>query len=117
MIPTRSYRLLINRRHGTPGIVVLPDGGFRRARAEITAWPGYAPTPLVALQDVAKAARVASVHYKDEGGRFGLGSFKALGGAYAVQKLLTGELARRNVVPNAAAAELESGTHAAATGF
>ena len=115
MITTLPYRLLINRRHGTPGIVVLPDGGFRRARAEITAWPCYAPTPLVALEDVAKAARVASVHYKDEGGRFGLGSFKALGGAYAVQKLLTGELARRNVAPNAAAAELESGVHAAAT--
>jgi diaminopropionate ammonia-lyase len=115
MIPARPYRLLLNRRHGTPGIVVLPDGGFRRARAEIEAWPGYAPTPLVELPDVAKAARVAAVHYKDEGSRFGLGSFKALGGAYAVQKLLTTELARRDVAPNTSAAELESGAHKAAT--
>jgi diaminopropionate ammonia-lyase len=115
MIPTRAYQLLLNRRHGTPGIVVLPDGGFRRAKAEITAWPGYAPTPLLALDDVAKAARVAAVHYKDEAPRFGLGSFKALGGAYAVQKLLTGELARRDVAPNATAAELEAGTYEAAT--
>ena len=115
MIPTHPYRLLLNRRHGTPGVVVLPDGHFRRARAEIEAWPGYAPTPLIALDDVAKAARVAAVHYKDEGARFGLGSFKALGGAYAVQKLLTTELARRGVAPNAAAADLEAGTHEAAT--
>lgn len=115
MIPARPHRLLLNRRHGTPGVVVLPEGGFRRARAEISAWPGYAPTPLVALDDVAKAARVAAVHYKDEGSRFGLGSFKALGGAYAVQKLLTTELARRDIAPNATAAELESGVHEAAT--
>lgn len=115
MIPARPCRLLLNRRHGTPGVVVLPDGHFRRARAEIEAWPGYEPTPLLVLDDVAKAARVASVHYKDEGPRFGLGSFKALGGAYAVQKLLTTELARRGDVPNASAVELEAGTHEAAT--
>jgi diaminopropionate ammonia-lyase len=38
---------------------------------------------------------VAAVHYKDEGGRFGLGSFKALGGAYAVARLLCRELGAR----------------------
>lgn len=111
MIPARPYRLLLNRRHGTPGVVVLPDGHFRRARAEITAWPGYAPTPLVPLDDVARAARIAAVHYKDEGGRFGLGSFKALGGAYAVAKLLVTELSRRGVANNATTQELEQGAH------
>jgi diaminopropionate ammonia-lyase len=111
MIPDRPYRLLINRRHGTPGIVVLPDGHFRRARAEIQSWPGYAPTPLVPLDDVAREARVAAVHYKDEGPRFGLGSFKALGGAYAVAKLLVTELARRGVADNASTKDLEAGAH------
>jgi diaminopropionate ammonia-lyase len=38
---------------------------------------------------------VASIHYKDEGSRFGLGSFKALGGAYAVARLLCNELGQR----------------------
>jgi diaminopropionate ammonia-lyase len=109
MITSRPYRLLLNRRHGTPGVVVLPDAGFRRARAEIESWPGYAPTPLVPLDDVAKGVRVAAVHYKDEGPRFGLGSFKALGGAYAVEQLLVKELARREVAPNATAADLQSG--------
>jgi diaminopropionate ammonia-lyase len=111
MIPSRPYRLLINRRHGTPGVVVLPEGGFRRARAEIESWPGHAPTPLVPLEDVAKAGRVAAVHYKDEGGRFGLGSFKSLGGAYAVAKLLITELSRRGVAAHATTKELEAGAH------
>ncbi|MGG5818130.1 diaminopropionate ammonia-lyase [Falsiroseomonas sp. HW251] len=115
MIPARPYRLLLNRRHGTPGVVVLPDGGFRRARAEIEAWPGYEPTPLVTLPDVAQGARVGAVSYKDEAPRFGLGSFKALGGAFAVQKLLTTELARRDVAPNAGAAALETGEFRDAT--
>jgi diaminopropionate ammonia-lyase len=115
MIPDRPYRLLLNRRHGTPGVVVLPDGGFRRARAEIESWEGYAPTPLLPLEDAAKAARVATVHWKDEGGRFGLGSFKALGGAYAVAKLLVTELARRGVADHATTAELAAGEHREAT--
>jgi len=115
MIPDRPYRLLLNRRQGTPGVVVLPDGGFRRARAEITSWPGYEPTPLLALEDVAKAARVAAVHWKDEAPRFGLGSFKALGGAYAVARLLVTELARRGVANAATTAELAAGAHRDAT--
>jgi diaminopropionate ammonia-lyase len=55
------------------------------------------------------------VHWKDEGGRFGLGSFKALGGAYAVMKLLQVELAKRGIANSASAAELAAGTHREAT--
>lgn len=115
MIPTFPFRFLINRRHGTPGVVVLPDSGFRRAKEEIASWPGYAPTPLVDLPDAAAAARVASVRYKDEGGRFGLGSFKALGGAYAVMRLLQAELAKRGTANAATAAELMEGKFKDAT--
>ncbi|MBK1660237.1 diaminopropionate ammonia-lyase [Paracraurococcus ruber] len=115
-IPRRPYRLLLNRHAGTPGVVVLPEGGFRRAREEITAWPGYAPTPLLPLAELAQAARVAAIHWKDEGPRFGLGSFKALGGAYAVMKLLQAELARRGAANAATAAEMADGTHKDATG-
>jgi len=107
----QTFRLVVNRNHGTPGIIVLPEGGYRRARAEITSWPGYAPTPLHALA----MPGVASVHFKDESGRFGLGSFKALGGAYAVCKLLGAELARRGTANNANGAALESGQFAHAT--
>lgn len=105
------HRLVLNAHQGTPGIIVLPEGGYRRARAEITAWPGYAPTPLHALD----VPGVASVHYKDESARFGLRSFKALGGAYAVARLLGQELARRGTANNANGAALESGQYAHAT--
>lgn len=115
MIPTFPFRFFVNRRHGTPGIVVLPEAGFRRTKEEIASWPGYAPTPLLDLPDAAAAARVGAVHYKDEGGRFGLGSFKALGGAYAVMRLLQAELARRGAANAATAAELMDGTHKEAT--
>ncbi len=81
-------RLVVNPNQGTPGLVVLPASGFRRAKAAIMAWPGYAPTPLADLPDIALEAGVAAVRYKDESGRFGLGSFKALGGGYAVERLV-----------------------------
>jgi diaminopropionate ammonia-lyase len=66
----------------------LGRAGFERALAEIASWPGYAPTPLLALPGLAARLGVAELRYKDERGRFGLGSFKALGGAYAVANVL-----------------------------
>jgi diaminopropionate ammonia-lyase len=62
------------------------------AIAEIRAWPGYEPTPLRNLDRLAGALGISAVLYKDESGRFGLGSFKALGGAYAVIRLLSDKL-------------------------
>ena len=59
-----------------------------RARAEIGGWAGYAPTPLHDLPEIADLLGVSRVVYKDESARFGLGSFKALGGAYAVAALV-----------------------------
>ena len=106
MIGDHPTRLFVNPRQGVPGVVVLTESGFRRAVAEITAWPGYAPTPLRQLPPQG----FASLHYKDEAGRFGLGSFKALGGAYAVQKLVVGELARAGI--RATGAEVFAGRHA-----
>jgi len=55
---------------------------------EISSWQGYAPTPLLALRGWADQAGVGKLWYKQEAGRFGLGSFKALGGAYAVSRIL-----------------------------
>ncbi|MGI4941270.1 MAG: diaminopropionate ammonia-lyase [Janthinobacterium lividum] len=105
---------LLNPRRGLPGLTVLPAGGFRRARAEITAWPGYAPTPLRDLPALAMQAGVASVQVKDESGRFGLGSFKALGGAYAVLGVMQAELARQGIANAATTADLMAGAHAGA---
>lgn len=73
---------------------VLSAAEARRAYEEIRRWPGYAPTPLMNLSQMAGRAGVRRVFYKDEAPRFGLGSFKALGGAYAVAQLLQYRLGR-----------------------
>ncbi|MXP62206.1 diaminopropionate ammonia-lyase [Roseomonas sp. M0104] len=115
MIPHRPSRLFTNPHHGTPGVVVLSESGYRRAAAEIAAWPGYAVTPLHPLPEIAAACGIAALHYKDEGSRFGLGSFKALGGAYAVARLLVAELAKRGVAHAARVSEILEGRYAEAT--
>ncbi|KAA8608362.1 diaminopropionate ammonia-lyase [Salipiger aestuarii] len=73
---------------------ILSDKGLDLARHTIAGWPGHAPTPLVNLPALAASLGVADLRYKDEGGRFGLGSFKALGGAYAVARLLAAEIGK-----------------------
>jgi len=55
----------------------------------------HAETPLHALSALAAEFGVGAVHIKDEGFRLGLGSFKALGGAYAVTRLVLEEAARQ----------------------
>lgn len=67
---------------------ILSDAAFVEAEATIGSWPGYAATPLVALPALASEIGIAHLDYKDEAGRFGLGSFKALGGAYAVGRIV-----------------------------
>jgi diaminopropionate ammonia-lyase len=71
----------------TPG--TLDQEGAERASREITSWPCYAPTPLVDLPGLAQRLRIGALRYKDESERFGLNSFKALGGAYAVYQHLS----------------------------
>ena len=67
---------------------VLPTEGFVTAIEEITQWEGYTQTPLFNLQELAASLALDKLMYKDEGLRFGLGSFKALGGSYAVLRVL-----------------------------
>jgi diaminopropionate ammonia-lyase len=67
---------------------VLNQAGFDAALAEISSWPGYEPAPLVRLDGLARTLALGALWYKDERGRFGLKSFKALGGAYAVANVL-----------------------------
>ena len=99
------------RRRGDAAGRVLTAAGFAGAAAEIAGWEGYAPTPLLELDALAGALGLAGVLYKDEGPRFGLGSFKALGGAYAALRVLQREIsaALGRPVP---AAEIREGRHA-----
>lgn len=91
---------------------ILNDAAFATAVETISAWPGYEPTPLHRLAGAARAAGVADLRYKDEGGRFGLGSFKALGGAYATARLLVREIARRTGGPEPSIDAVLAGDHA-----
>jgi diaminopropionate ammonia-lyase len=65
---------------------VLDEASLEPASSTIRSWPGYAPTPLHRLDGLAREAGLASVLLKDESVRFGLGSFKALGGGFAVAR-------------------------------
>ncbi|MGB6103773.1 MAG: diaminopropionate ammonia-lyase [Pusillimonas sp.] len=67
--------------------VGMPQQLYDEALRTIPLWAGYEPTPLHDLAGLAGVIDVASVVCKDEGSRFGQGSFKALGGAYAVRTL------------------------------
>jgi diaminopropionate ammonia-lyase len=74
--------------YGTARSRILSRAGFAAADEEIRRWPGYSETPLRRLPRLGARLAVADLLYKDEGSRFGLKSFKALGGAYAVFRLL-----------------------------
>ncbi len=56
----------------------------------ISSWQGYSPTPLLQLNKLSKELNLNKIYYKDESKRFDLKSFKALGGAYAVEKISKG---------------------------
>lgn len=61
-----------------------------QARRIIEACPNYRATPLRAL--ATNNSFCGNISYKDEGSRFALSSFKALGGVYAVLRSIATEL-------------------------
>ena len=89
---------------------ILNDAGFVAAEEEIRRWPGHGVTPLHRLPRMAARLGVAALYYKDEGGRFGLKSFKALGGAYAVFRVLKKAVEAHNGGRPVTAPELIAGT-------
>jgi len=60
------------------------------AYSSISNWNNYTPTPLIELNKLSKELNLSKIFYKDESKRFDLKSFKALGGAYAVEKITKG---------------------------
>ena len=87
---------------------VLKPADFDAAFEEITTWENYAPTPLYRLTDLANKIGIADIMYKDESPRFGLQSFKALGGAYAGLRVIQRELTRQ-LNRDVSVAEIRSG--------
>ena len=66
---------------------VLSKNQIDEAYKVISNWEGYSPTPLELLNKLSSELGLKNIFYKDESKRFYLKSFKALGGAYAVEKI------------------------------
>ncbi len=69
---------------------VLPKQDIDLAYNTISRWDNYSPTPLISLNKLSKKLKLNKIFYKDESKRFHLKSFKALGGAYAVERVTKG---------------------------
>jgi len=97
--------------YGEARAAILGREGFDAAEREISQWPGYAPTPLHALPALASRLGLGALWYKDESTRFGLKSFKALGGAYAVFRLIQKAIAAAHGGHQATPAEILAGQY------
>lgn len=84
-ILTNPYR---NSGHVMAGLdaVPMPSEDATHVTQLLARCPVAAETPLSPAPALAKAAGVAEIWIKDERGRMGLGSFKALGAAYVVAR-------------------------------
>lgn len=60
----------------------------KSAHNEIKIWDNYSFTPLLSLKNIANEIGVKNIYYKNESYRFGLRSFKVLGGTYGVLKFI-----------------------------
>tara|TARA_B100001123_G_scaffold336613_1_gene380638 strand:+ start:871 stop:1998 length:1128 start_codon:yes stop_codon:yes gene_type:complete len=69
---------------------ILTKNEIDEAYRTISKWKNYSPTPLISLNKLSKKLKLNKIFYKDESKRFHLKSFKALGGAYAVEKITKG---------------------------
>ena len=68
----------------------LTKDDIDEAYLNISKWENYIPTPLVELNKLSEELNLNKIFYKDESKRFNLKSFKALGGAYAVERVSNG---------------------------
>lgn len=62
----------------------FPSVDAARPGALLARCPAHGETPLLSVPDLARTCGIAKLWVKDERGRMGLGSFKALGAAYVI---------------------------------
>lgn len=82
-------------RYGPRSRSVLGRDHADQARAVLTRFPTFATTDTVRARRLARLAEVGEVLVKDESNRMGSGSFKALGGAYAVVRIVLEQAQRQ----------------------
>lgn len=67
---------------------VVSVAGLTEVLAALASCPAHRPTPLHRLPAMARRLGLGAVLVKDESERFGFGAFKALGGVFAVGRIL-----------------------------
>jgi len=85
---------ILNKNHKFDKIEILNTlnkSEIDEAYRTISSWNNYKSTPLLILNKLSKDLNLKNIYYKDESKRFDLKSFKALGGAYAVEKISNGK--------------------------
>ena len=80
---------------------LIPSNLLLNSNNTISKWKNYKKTPLINLEKLNQILKLNKIFYKDESKRFHLKSFKALGGAYAVEKISKG---KKNIVISSATA-------------
>ena len=66
----------------------LSRNEIAKAKAFHKSFPEYTETPLHSLENLAKYLKVGGIYVKDESQRFGLNTFKVLGGSFAMAKYM-----------------------------
>ena len=74
---------------------------LKKAYKVVSSWKGYSPTPLISLTKLNNNLNLNNIFYKDESKRFHLKSFKALGGAFAVEQIASKQ---KNIIISSATA-------------
>ena len=91
-IPKYAFRYLVKHPCGDTPPDSFSEDVARKVQRFHSRLPGYQPTHLVRLRELARSWGIREIWVKDESTRFGLNSFKVLGGIYAVARLLCREL-------------------------
>ena len=80
---------------------LIPSNFLLNSNKTISNWKNYKKTPLLKLEKLNRNLKLNNIFYKDESKRFHLKSFKALGGAYAVEKI---SKKKKNIIISSATA-------------
>ena len=101
--------------YGPAQKALLNREAFADVEAEVTRFPGYVPTPLIALDGLASASGVEGLWCKHEGHRFEVGSFKPTGPVYAMLSVLKGEVRKATGAETVTTRDLMDRRHEAVT--
>lgn len=71
---------------------VITNEDTRKSKKFHESIPGYKPTPVANLSNLAEYLGVKQIYVKDESYRFGLNAFKVLGASYAMAKYMAQRL-------------------------